>query len=441
MPWTPLSERWASLPLVLAGPILRRVEKDLVTVWVVSKEPYVVNLLIFDAAGKVIMRGKRTTVSFGPGFHVATVTARPESAKATHLKPGVRYSYNVSWGDVLHLKTPGVFAADFTLPGQGKSLFGYGADDALPSFSLPPSDPSKLRLLHGSCRRAQGDDRDALEGVDELIADSHADPDHRPHHLLLTGDQYYGDNVAEALLYEIIQANSVLFGHQEDIPGPNVTADKLLPGSRDEVLRKYGGQEKAEYTYKRSHLLSLSEYLSMYAYAWSDVLWPARGNWADQSTARGGVPVPKYPPGQDLWGHLGLATSTADEYAEMVQKVEYLRDGLPAVRRALANVPTLMMFDDHDFTDSWAINNHWVTSVLNSPFGARHMRNAITAYAICQGWGNRPDDFEVGQPGAELFDAAQLWVGSGGLDLEADANLHALIGRRRRSRSATGPTS
>ena len=34
MGWTPLRERINELPLVLAGPILRRTEPDSVTVWV-----------------------------------------------------------------------------------------------------------------------------------------------------------------------------------------------------------------------------------------------------------------------------------------------------------------------------------------------------------------------------------------------------------------------
>jgi hypothetical protein len=429
MPWTPLSDRWASLPLVLAGPILRRVQPDLVTVWVVLKEYQAVTLLVLDTAGNTVLTGTRATSRLGVGCYVVAVTARPATEQAPRLQPGTLYRYNVVFGEFLQLRSSGVIADSYLRPGEPVSALGYGSEDALPSFSLPPADPANLRIIHGSCRRAQGDDRDALEGLDDMLRSSATDPDHRPHHLIVTGDQIYGDNVAEALLYEIIQANATLFGSQEFIPGPNVPANQLYPGARDAVVRQYAGQERADYTFHRSQLLALSEFLSLYFYSWSDVLWPARGNWIDQGTARGGAGVLRPPSGKTFWQRLGLPSADpAEDYKETIQRLEYLRDGLPAVRRALANVPTYMTFDDHDFTDSWSINYHWTRSVLDSAFGARHMRHALTAYAICQGWGNRPDDFEPGQPGAALLNAVMIWITTGGLDLEADVILRSLIG-------------
>ncbi len=424
MPWTPLSDRWNQVPLILAGPILRRVEANLVTVWVAVKSHQEVTLLVFDESRTVLFTGTRETEQLGPGVHVVTVTARPPAGQP--LQPGRRYQYNLGFG-VQNLWTPGVVGANYN--GQGKSLLGYGADDALPSFSLPPADPAELRIIHGSCRRAQGDDRDALEALDELIEASAADPNARPHHLILTGDQLYCDNVPEALLYEYIQANGVLFGRQETILGLNVTADRLPAASRTDVVSNYCGQEHADPTFKRSHLLTLSEFVTHYLYMWSDVLWPARGNWADQATARAGEPVPGVAPPKQAWGLMALfAADPAKEYEETIERVEYLRDGIPSVRRALANVPTLMTFDDHDFTDSWSITYRWTRGVLDSPYGRIHMRNAILAYALCQGWGNRPDDFEPGQPGADLFEAARLWIANGGDSVDAETTLTALVG-------------
>lgn len=44
MSWTPLAERFDRLPLILAGPILRRTEQHAVTVWLALKEAQMVTL-------------------------------------------------------------------------------------------------------------------------------------------------------------------------------------------------------------------------------------------------------------------------------------------------------------------------------------------------------------------------------------------------------------
>ena len=44
-------------------------------------------------------------------------------------------------------------------------------------------------------------------------------------------------------------------------------------------------------------------------------------------------------------------------------------DGLAKVRRVLANIPTYMMFDDHDFTDDWNLNPMWYDRVYTTSLG------------------------------------------------------------------------
>ncbi|MBA2680765.1 MAG: hypothetical protein H0U76_20515, partial [Ktedonobacteraceae bacterium] len=47
MTWASLAERIDTLPLILAGPIVRRVEPQLVTVWLALKEARDVTLYIY----------------------------------------------------------------------------------------------------------------------------------------------------------------------------------------------------------------------------------------------------------------------------------------------------------------------------------------------------------------------------------------------------------
>ena len=65
-------------------------------------------------------------------------------------------------------------------------------------------------------------------------------------------------------------------------------------------------------------------------------------------------------------------------------------DGLAKVRRALANVPTYMVFDDHDVTDDWNIGRAWRDQVHTTRLGRRIITNALLAYALFQDWGNDP---------------------------------------------------
>lgn len=68
---------------------------------------------------------------------------------------------------------------------------------------------------------------------------------------------------------------------------------------------------------------------------------------------------------------------------------------LPKVRRALANIPTYMIFDDHDVTDDWNMTLKFCSAVYNSDLGRRVVQNALVAYALCQLWGNTPEQFQA----------------------------------------------
>lgn len=69
-------------------------------------------------------------------------------------------------------------------------------------------------------------------------------------------------------------------------------------------------------------------------------------------------------------------------------------ESLLKVRRLLANIPTYMIFDDHDVTDDWNITGYWYDKVRSSPLGRRIISNALAAYWAFQGWGNDPGNFD-----------------------------------------------
>src|SRR6185503_3761652 len=90
---------------------------------------------------------------------------------------------------------------------------------SLPTFSIAPDDLNLLRIVHGSCRKVHAEGLDAMPGIDDMIKADWRDADKRPHYLLLTGDQFYADDIPPIMLYLLMDAEKALFGSVEDLPG------------------------------------------------------------------------------------------------------------------------------------------------------------------------------------------------------------------------------
>src|SRR5262245_35119966 len=175
-----LARQLAQLPLVLSGPILRRVDPNEVTVWVALKEAATVRLIVrTPSAPAPLLEGVRQTTALGPALHVVAVTA---VAPAAVLRPGTIYAYDLEFtfsGGTRRLAGENVLAS----PGGTARVCLPGFD--LPTFVLPADDPSRLRLLHTSCRRTDGKGPDATPVLARLLVDAANDPNRRPQQLIL----------------------------------------------------------------------------------------------------------------------------------------------------------------------------------------------------------------------------------------------------------------
>lgn len=453
-------EHW---PLLLAGPIVRRVEPDLVSVWVALKASRSVRLSVWQgprdtgtgdglvSGDAPLFSGDATTLRVGERLHVAVITAAPSGA----LVAGQTFSYNVAFGEpegaftaTADLKSLGLLR-DQPQSGTGETArlphkaLGYEAN-RLPTFVLPPADLVDLRIAHGSCRRPHAEVADMMPALDESIRVARDEAKRRPQQLFLTGDQIYADDVAPGLLHLLTAIGNTLVGSAEQLP------TKALPpaqGSRPEPaerarfpagLRKPIVMDDARLTTVdgESHLLALGEYVAMHLLSWSNALWPVTlpayqdlfwretlppAELADVLAGR------KLPP--EIWRvHTGLGfetkhglkdryRETADlepfdaahvgrlltlvaqdkqaeqAYGEQMKVITAFRDVLPQARRALANIATYMICDDHEITDDWNLSQIWRDRVLTSPLGRTVLRNGLVAYALCQGWGNDPAVF------------------------------------------------
>jgi hypothetical protein len=399
MAWIPLAKRLDDLPVILAGPILRQVTKNSVTVWAALLSKADVTLTVFDKDTEPMRRtlgtAKRTTIAVGKNLHIVAVTARTTEP----LTEGNLYFYDLKLSVLSPPMAPSLAQA-ITKRGATPDVTRIAYPPySLPSFVLPPADLNKLRLIQGSCRKPNGGTKDdpknpetpdALGMLDNLIADTAASPFERPHQLLLTGDQIYADEVADVLLAALTDAGDTLLGWKEVLPaGVNAAnapfgpyeAAKLPPTTRTEAIRnaRFTSQDT------RSHLMSLGEYFAMYLFAWSDELWTDLPTLAE---------LKKMFPGVRIDGEL------ANEVETQRQAVQEYREALPRVRRALANIPSYMICDDHEITDDWNMTRSFCEDVYNNNLGLRIVENGLIAYSICQAWGNVPEQFWDGSQSA-----------------------------------------
>jgi hypothetical protein len=127
--------------------------------------------------------------------------------------------------------------------------------------------------------------------------------------------------------------------------------------------------------------------------------------WQEQLPDVGDIRMPDVEFPDRIAGHLYVAeqkqktTTPEDRQHKLRHNHQVLREfhrTLPKVQRALANVPTYMVLDDHDVTDDYFLNPMWRDRVLTTQLGQAILRNAMIGYALFQDWGNDPIRYDSG---------------------------------------------
>jgi hypothetical protein len=520
----------SALPLLLAGPILRRVEVDLVSVWIATSRPCDVSMLLFDGADISATHSAddsragwasdvQPALQVGANLYVLTVVLDLRTpggnAVRTHgatLEANRVFSYDLR---IFDRQNPSVAQSLLSLGLlDGPVPLGYDPDE-LPSFKTCPADLGQLVLVHGSCRQlfavppveddptldeapfeppggwpgrrptpeepayARNPDedafpedeypqlpkRDGLLWVDTLVESlGPSRIAERPHQLFLTGDQIYADQPPAAVLPAINVLGRLLFGEEDlgaDAAGTQfrrATLKNFPPAFRADLVRRSAGFTTSS---GESHLLSFGEFVAYYLLTWSPSLWSLdlwprmrdfdpEGSFVSEDQAqtlfdRTQVEMPEdwrvrflfeddrasgafSPSYETLLAQLPVADSppreaSPDEHAAWYfeqqrnwaadrywspQLFEWwsrrFRNGLGRVRRALANVPTYMVADDHDISDDWNFSRQWREQVFTRPLGVDIVRNGMLAISVMQSWGNDPRRW-AGGPERELLES------------------------------------
>lgn len=371
---------------LLAGPVLRRAEPQAVYIWATTEheaeleaEIYRVTLRPAESGGREsaqgadsnrpmlesspIGAGQAETIQIGAHLFVHLVKAVP-----AQNAPGGRFpSRTLLAYDLL----------DRSGEGEPKRLRSAAQEESLvyapmelPSFVLQDSQ-QRLNALYGSCRKLHGKDADALAAADLLLERYALQPSERPSVLFLMGDQIYADDVASPLIRELSRLGGRLTGRQESIPGIPTPPSELRIDDREQVIHDAAKFTSGECA---NHLMTFAEYAAMYLFAWNVQNWPEY--------------LDGMPPYNARREDFILRT-----YTEQRQTLEQAKTYLARVRRLLANVPTYMMFDDHEITDDWFLNQEWKERVRGSAAGRRIVANGLAAFLAFQGWGNNPERF------------------------------------------------
>lgn len=336
----------ATHPEILAGPILRRVTENRVCVWIASSKPLHYQLQIKNQQLALLGssdRGKFTEIKVGENLWVSLFEAWPDEGSQFPRDELLYYNF---W----HQST------NQELDLQSVCLKGQTS----PGFFIP----THIKVLaHGSCRKPHGvalDENskeihtDSLSLLNEQLQKTQNDLNQRPALLCLTGDQIYADDVASPLINLLKVKATELMGAEIGVP-KIADPGQIAEGQRGHRLREL--KSGITSNHRENHLIGFGEYVAMYLYVFGN-----GSGWK-----------------------MDLGRDDEDK------RLNGFDQGLPNVRVALANIPTYMVFDDHEVTDDWNITRKWYDDIRFSPCGRRIVSNAIAAYWLFQGWGNNPE--------------------------------------------------
>ncbi|MBY7731260.1 alkaline phosphatase family protein [Vibrio splendidus] len=375
------------LPLLLAGPILRKTTATEVVLWVVTSTQLSGTTQLFNAEQET-------------PFYLSSLDEQESIQVGTH-----------AWVTLIHLQ--GEFPTNVPLEYQIETNQGSLTELAphlVYEGKRTNNDSSRIEfkisttadyILHGSCRNPHHPSKDSLVAADNKISNQAVLE--RPDMLMMSGDQIYADHVAGPTLDAIQQVIQLLGLVGEHLPIDSQVSQinssdalfeseyhlyqrhHLLPhhNTSDSLLDKLfpkRGIPIFSSTDCENHLVTLSEFIAMYLLVWSPILWQCinRERLIENDFKQADRQLT--PAEQQQWRDESVII---DDFVA----------GLPQVQRLFAHIPTYMIFDDHDVTDDWNLTVGWEHAVDQNRFATQVIGNGLAAYWMCQGWGNAPEKF------------------------------------------------
>ena len=370
------------LPLLLAGPIVRQTTVERVWFWFASSKEMTSchpTILGYDSSGKKtvdternggflnLLRGGETrTMRLGNNLWIILASAVP-NPKIGQFPTDTILGYNLDIDYTEGNNTEKTYISDLNLE------INY------PPFTLPTFVIGKnnKKIAHGSCRRPGASGEDAFGVYDQWMVGQAKEADARPASLILTGDQIYADDVAIPLFEALHKLAFDVFGYTEmflmekSASFESVDNYSWKDTKHRETIPFVTLSDRESLTHRltspigfttedgEAHLMSFAEYAAMYLIVWNPELCIKYN--VDNGT-----------------------NASLKDFAKAVK----------SCRRVMANTATYMIFDDHDITDDWNLDEAWENKTKSDKRARRIIANGLAAYWCFQGWGNEPNMFD-----------------------------------------------
>ncbi|MEZ9764526.1 alkaline phosphatase family protein [Vibrio splendidus] len=390
----------SSLPLLLAGPILRKTTATEVVLWLATSSPLVGRVNIYIRQTEHLRETgfsnekELSDVEQDKPFYTSSLEEHDSIQIGTHawvtlIRLQGEFPTNTPLEYDIHTESGSLITLAPHLVYNGKSRVEFKIST------------SADYILHGSCRNPHHPSKDSLVAADNKIADQTV-PE-RPDMLMMSGDQIYADHVAGPTLDAIQQVIQRLGLVGESLPTDSqinqINSSDALYSSEYHLYQRHHylphhstsesmfdkffpsrGVPIFSSTDCENHLVTLSEFIAMYLLVWSPTLWQCinRDRLIENNFTQGGRQLT--PTEQQQWRDESVII---DDFIA----------GLPQVQRLFAHIPTYMIFDDHDVTDDWNLTVGWEHAVDQNQFATQVIGNGLAAYWMCQGWGNKPESF------------------------------------------------
>ena len=353
-----------TLPEILCGPFVRRLESNQLVVWFVTSQRHRYSLHL--SPEPVGLQTELDTVQVGEHCYVNQFVSQfDQQDHSFPLDTEIQYQISKPAPDKVHL----LDLSQHALAGQEQ-----------PNFVVA----SKLKsVVQGSCRKPHHHAPDAfVEVANKVMTGEIA----RPDYLVMAGDQIYADDIAGPMLVGI-QALSKKLGlftathelgsiskQQLDWRFSMFSRSQILPKKQEQSRwsKFWHGDAIISSRYHDNHLIGLDEFFACYLLTWSSSCWKLVFDEVEDAADK-------------------VALKEQADYNQEWQILKGFVDSLPHFEKILANIPTLMIFDDHDVTDDWNLTADWEKHVYGNRVTKHIIRDALVSYTVFQGWGNCPN--------------------------------------------------
>ncbi|PCK32412.1 alkaline phosphatase D family protein [Pseudoalteromonas piscicida] len=346
------------LPQVLMGPLVRRAEQNKVCFQIVTCQAVEAEAILLGYESRCEIE----TFQLGTScfLHSLIVHTEDRLPTATLLEYQIRID-----GDV------------------------YQPEHLLYGEQLSFAIPDKLnQILHGSCRNPHHHSKDSLHTADQWQEQQRELGELGADLCIFSGDQIYADDVAGAMLLAIHQLIARLGLFKESkLPLTLPSDDQAQLYQRHLYLPKTPWQTRSKfspgYWFRKdephfssvkafNHLIFFEEFIACYLLNFSHVAWQL----VDFEALH----------------YVGGNDKLRGIFDTELAAIKGFINSLPSAERLCANVPVLMMFDDHDVTDDWNLTAKWEQAIANHKVSRRIISNGVISYWLFQGIGN--DAFE-----------------------------------------------